>query len=524
MESKEGIAVKLTNTNREETMRQLLETNYDVIVIGGGLTGASILFDLQMRGLKTLLIEKNDYASGASESFDLLVYDKDTFQTLPKQKKQELHHLNQNLGEAFQFLPAIELMATDMPVTSEIKNRLWPLLKKRTLDKPVAPIKLSTTQKQQFETVGTIIHTTVPVVDTARLTMDLIKASVGLNADAINYQMVTDIYQSSNDLCGVFVEDQITGETHSIYTKKVVNATGLASPELHDRLKKNERLSLTLTPRRKYQWLVPKSVLAIDFPVIIKQGLYPYTVALIPRDQGVVVSTVRPNGAILSTKAVFLEVKQEIERVFPEITLAINHVFTFKTTSEVDTNAEKTPFNFYKSSQDVLTAIGSPVSNYRQYAEKVGDEITKQFKTESAILYERSNTKTRSVSTDVTKELAETTSEEAKVLQLMNKYQLDRSHFERLNHDVNRLMIDYPIPSHLFIELLYTVESEGVYKASDFFQRRLRLGLFDYTIHRSIIFQILRFLEYRLAWTKEERSYYEREVKQFMMERHQFDS
>ena len=521
MESKEGIAVKLTNTNREESMRQLLETSYDVVVIGGGLTGASILFDLQMRGLKTLLIEKNDYASGASESFDLLIYDKNTYQTLPKQKKQELYQLNQNLGKAFQFLPAIELMATEIPVTSEISKKLWPLFKKRAIDKPVASVELSLRQKQQFEAVGTLTHTTVPFIDTARLTIDLIKASVALSADAINYVMVTDVNRLDNGLCGVFVEDQVTGETNVIHTKKVVNATGLASSELHDRLQKK---ALTLTPRRKYQWLVPKSELTLDFPVIIKQGLYPYTVALIPRDQGVLVSTVRPSGAILSTKAVLLEVKAEIERVYPEITLDINHVFTFKTTSEVDTNAEKTPFNFYKSNQDVLTAIGSPVSNYRLYAEKVGDEMTKQFKSESAILYERSDTKTRSVSTDVTKELAETTSEEAKVLQLMNRYQIDRPYFERLSRDVDRLMIDYPIPSHLFIELLYTIESEGVYKASDFIQRRLRLGVFDYLIHGPITFQILRFMEYRLAWTKEERSYYEREVKQFMTERHQFDS
>jgi glycerol-3-phosphate dehydrogenase len=523
MESKEGIAVKLTNTNREETMRQLLETTYDVVVIGGGLTGASILFDLQMRGLKTLLIEKNDYASGASESFDLLVYDKNTYQTLPKQKKQELYQLNQNLGEVFQFLPAIELMATDTPVTAGIKKRFWPLLKKRALDNPVTSVELSLAQKQQFEAIGTVTHTTVPFIDTARLTIDLIKASVALNADAINYQMVTDLYLSDNHLRGVFVEDQITGETNVIYTKKVINATGLASLELHDRLNKKENPTFTLTPRRKYQWLVPSTMLTLDFPVIIKQGLYPYTVSLIPREQGVLVSTVRPHDAMLSTKAVFLEVKQEIERMFPGIILDNNHVFTFKTTKEVDTNAEKTPFNFYKSSQDVLTAIGSPVSNYRQYAEKVGDEITKQFKTESAILYERSDTKTRIVSTDVTKEWTETTNEEVKVWQLMNKYQLDYPHFERLNRDVDRLMIDYSIPRHLFIELLYTVESEGVYNAADFLQRRLRLGLFDYTIHSSINFQILRFLEYRLAWTKEERSYYEREVKQLMMERHQFD-
>ena len=39
---------------------------YDLIIIGGGINGAAICRDASMRGLKTLLLEMNDFAAGAS--------------------------------------------------------------------------------------------------------------------------------------------------------------------------------------------------------------------------------------------------------------------------------------------------------------------------------------------------------------------------------------------------------------------------------------------------------------------------
>ncbi len=41
-------------------------TEYDVIIIGGGATGAGTARDCALRGLKVLLIERNDYSTGAT--------------------------------------------------------------------------------------------------------------------------------------------------------------------------------------------------------------------------------------------------------------------------------------------------------------------------------------------------------------------------------------------------------------------------------------------------------------------------
>ncbi len=50
------------------------DTIYDVIVIGGGISGAFILWDSVIRGLNAVLLEQNDYASGTSCATSKLIH------------------------------------------------------------------------------------------------------------------------------------------------------------------------------------------------------------------------------------------------------------------------------------------------------------------------------------------------------------------------------------------------------------------------------------------------------------------
>ena len=53
---------------------QIQQTNYDVIVIGGGINGAGVARDAALRGLKTILVEKSDFASGSSSWSSRLIH------------------------------------------------------------------------------------------------------------------------------------------------------------------------------------------------------------------------------------------------------------------------------------------------------------------------------------------------------------------------------------------------------------------------------------------------------------------
>lgn len=52
--------------DRVRTLRTAADERYDLVVVGGGITGAGVLRDAAMRGLRALLIERGDFASGTS--------------------------------------------------------------------------------------------------------------------------------------------------------------------------------------------------------------------------------------------------------------------------------------------------------------------------------------------------------------------------------------------------------------------------------------------------------------------------
>jgi glycerol-3-phosphate dehydrogenase len=60
--------------DRAESLRRLGSESFDVLVIGGGITGAGVALDAATRGLRTALVEKGDFASGTSSKSSKLVH------------------------------------------------------------------------------------------------------------------------------------------------------------------------------------------------------------------------------------------------------------------------------------------------------------------------------------------------------------------------------------------------------------------------------------------------------------------
>src|SRR5512132_3931387 len=60
--------------DRNENIARLGVGTYDVLVIGGGITGAGVALDAAARGLRTALVERDDFASGTSSKSSKLVH------------------------------------------------------------------------------------------------------------------------------------------------------------------------------------------------------------------------------------------------------------------------------------------------------------------------------------------------------------------------------------------------------------------------------------------------------------------
>jgi glycerol-3-phosphate dehydrogenase len=65
-----GFSIK----TRKKELEKCSTIDFDLIIIGGGITGAGIALDAITRGFKTLLLEKSDFASGTSSKSTKLIH------------------------------------------------------------------------------------------------------------------------------------------------------------------------------------------------------------------------------------------------------------------------------------------------------------------------------------------------------------------------------------------------------------------------------------------------------------------
>src|SRR5437588_11736262 len=68
------LSTALSPENREDALRQMSETQFDVLVIGGGVVGAGAALDAASRGLSVALVEARDLASGTSSRSSKLIH------------------------------------------------------------------------------------------------------------------------------------------------------------------------------------------------------------------------------------------------------------------------------------------------------------------------------------------------------------------------------------------------------------------------------------------------------------------
>src|SRR5437763_13367090 len=60
--------------SRDVALGRLADEHFDVLVVGGGITGAGVALDAASRGLHTALVERRDFASGTSSKSSKMVH------------------------------------------------------------------------------------------------------------------------------------------------------------------------------------------------------------------------------------------------------------------------------------------------------------------------------------------------------------------------------------------------------------------------------------------------------------------
>jgi len=247
--------------HRSEIISNLQETLFDLIIIGGGITGAGIALDAVSRGLKVALIEKNDFASGTSSKSTKLIhgglrYLKQFDFWLVKEVGTEraiVHKLAPHLVVPEKMLlPIIENGTYGSWLTS-IGLKIYDVLasvegedKRKMMDKDEALILEPLLPERILQGAGYYAEYRT---DDARLTIEVIKTAVNNSAKALNYCEVKDFIYKNEKVAGITAFDKIDQLEFKIKAKYVVNATGPWVDNLReiisDKETYNRRLHLT---------------------------------------------------------------------------------------------------------------------------------------------------------------------------------------------------------------------------------------------------------------------------------------
>ncbi|CAK4853293.1 unnamed protein product [Aphanomyces euteiches] len=513
-------ATQFSGKQRDEILAAMEETTFDLLIIGGGITGAGIALDASVRGMKTALVDMQDFAAGTSSRSTKLVhgglrylkqlefkivaevgkeraivYENAPHVTTPEWMLLPIivggtfGKLATSLGlKVYDFLAGVKKGEKRRMLNREMTLRLEPLLRKEGLKGGGYYVEYRT--------------------DDARLTIEVLKEAVNRGAKAVNYCQVEQLIVEHGKVAGVQVREQFTGASKQIRAHCVINAAGPWVDTIRevDGSKQGKHIQLT------------KGVhLVFDqkrFP--LKQATYFDTadkrmVFAIPRDGKTYIGTTDTTytGDVVHPQMT-IEDRDYILRaahfMFPTLALAVEDIESSwaglrplihedgKSPSELSRKDE-----IFVSASGLISIAGGKLTGYRKMAERVVDlaaesietairrfpkSTTAQVKLSGGEVGGSRNYESFISSTVIKGIQAGFTGSEAE--QLARRY---GSNTERVFAMADR-QTELPQYAHLskarFAALSYAIEHEMVASPADYFVRRTGELYFDIkTVHEN---------------------------------------
>jgi glycine/D-amino acid oxidase-like deaminating enzyme len=236
--------------HRDRSLRRMADEVFDILVVGGGVTGAGAALDAASRGLSVALIEARDYAAGASSKSSKLIhgglrYLEQLNVSLVREALSErsilLQRLAPHLVRPVSFLFPLShhawerayigsgITAYDMLGFSMGQARGLPGHRQLTRK---AALQLAPALKRSALT-GAIVYWDAQV-DDARYVMTLLRTAAGFGAHSASRTQVTGFLREGERVTGVRATDLETGTELEIRAQQVVNATGVWTDDIQE--------------------------------------------------------------------------------------------------------------------------------------------------------------------------------------------------------------------------------------------------------------------------------------------------
>lgn len=389
--------MNFSSTNRHQFIASLKRNEFDLLVIGGGITGVGIALDAASRGLNVALVEKNDFASGTSSRSTKLIhgglrYLKQFEFALVKEVGSEravVHKLAPHLVlPEKMLLPLREHRGFGSLLTS-LGLKLYDWLAGVTgKDRRLMLTRRQTLRREPLlkkdDVKGGALYAEYRT-DDARLTIEIAKKANKYGAVLLNYCEVTQLnYSVTGSVCGASICDKLSNEKFEVSAHVVINATGPWVDQLRvmDKSREGKRLHLT----KGVHVVVPHE----KFPV--RQSIY-FDIAdgrmifAIPRGRTTYVGTTDTNyhGDIDKVAITYEDAEYLIKGInenFPHVQLKVEDIESSwaglrplihedgKSASELSRKDE-----IFISPSGLYSIAGGKLTGYRKMAERIVDMV-----------------------------------------------------------------------------------------------------------------------------------------------------
>jgi glycerol-3-phosphate dehydrogenase len=222
-----------------------LKKEYDLIIVGGGIYGATLLWEATLRGLSSILIEKGDFCSGTSANSLKIIHGGLRYLQAfdikrMRESANELNILLKIAPHLIQPLPFViptyrQLNTSKLAMRLAFKSYHLVNISKVNGFKDLTPSS-KILSKNEFgalipaislhdETGGALWHDALNY-NSERLALEFILSALDHGADAFNYLELQDLILGKSQVTGIQVYDKLSKQPLEIFGKFVVNATG----------------------------------------------------------------------------------------------------------------------------------------------------------------------------------------------------------------------------------------------------------------------------------------------------------
>ncbi len=385
--------------HRKRLLEEMESEPLDLLVIGGGITGAGIAWDARSRGLSVGLVEKGDYAGGTSSRSTKLIhgglrYLKQMEIQLVKEVGRERALLYERAphlvlprpmmlpiykgGTYGQLASSVGLWMYDRLAGVKKEERRQMLSREETLKRE--PLLT----EQGLKGSGLYVEYRT---DDARLTLEVMKTAFSLGAKTVNYAEAESFTYDGDRITGAQVRDRVSGQMYQIQAREVVNAAGPWVDQLRkqDGSLKGKRLHLT----KGVHLVVPQERLPLKQPIYfdVPDGRMIFA---IPRGRITYIGTTDTNydGPIDSPQMTPEDrdyLLKGVNHIFPSVGLTPEDVESGwaglrpliheegKSPSELSRKDE-----IFESPTGLITIAGGKLTGFRKMAERVVDLVNRR--------------------------------------------------------------------------------------------------------------------------------------------------